>query len=856
MRAFSCLVWAFFALSISGACLAEGLVAPSGGTYCTASGFRGPTGGDALNAELASIRASNAFCGNANPVIWSLANTVISTGNGGSYIDACHAGTIAGTVTYADLVDTCNGVSNTQTALRAFPILGPSCPPNSTPDRSGSCYCNTGNAPGGDGKCYPVSIVVAPDNNQRCQLYVGEPIYPLNGSASEEVDLELGSLVPFELHYDTSLVLAMTDPSPAYSGAGIDAAANSGIFGGYWFASVDKKMGLSLDLKHITVYTGKGSYVVYALNPQGVYTSTVDSGKVVATASGYYYYDYDQNSIETYDLGGVLQSVSSAGGGKSLLTYSTAATSASVAPGAGYVISVADSFGRVLALSYATLASNAVRAYQIVGPTETVQFGYNPAGYLNSVGWLLSATQQSFSYDSIKDWAMTGVTDESSVSWLNYKYDGYGRAIATSFGNGAGAYFVSYIDSTGAVDVPYPKIVDVLAGSGVLERSFAWHTTAAAQIQLPNGTSATVIPTIAKNHPAAGSITQPAGSGCAASTKGATYDAAGNPLSRDDFNGNRRCFSYDSARSLPTMILEGRSSANSCSLVPSASDAQHPERLTTTTWHPDWVLKAQEAEPKKLTTWVYNGQSDPVAGGTASCVAPVTTLPDGKPLAVLCVRYEQATSDTTGALGLSAPVIGATRTWTYTYNQDGQVLSETMPKQSPTDVLSHTTTYVYYPTTSFSGSVGHTLGDLNTVTNPLGHVTTFTAYDKAGRLLSSKDANATVTSTTYWPRGWLRTQTVTPSSGSALTTTYDYWPTGLLKTVTMPDASTLNYAYDDAHRLTDVTDAAGNKVHYVLDNTGNRTSEQVSDASGQLASSISRVYDQLNRVQSTTGAMH
>ena len=288
----------------------------------------------------------------------------------------------------------------------------------------------------------------------------------------------------------------------------------------------------------------------------------------------------------------------------------------------------------------------------------------------------------------------------------------------------------------------------------------------------------------------------------------------------------------------------------------STADPTHPERKTTTVWHPDWVLRAREAAPKKITTWVYNGQPDPIAGTTASCVTPATTLPDGKPLAVLCARYEQATQDATGALGLSAAVTGATRTWTSTYNQFGQVLTETTPKQSPTDPLSHTTTYAYYPTTSFSGASGHTMGDLATLTNPLGQVTTFTSYDKAGRLLSSTDANGTVTSMSYFPRGWLQTQTVTPASGSALTTSYAYYPTGLLQTVTMPDASTLNYTYDDAHRLTDVADAAGNKVHYVLDNVGNRTSEQLTDASGQLASSISRVYDALNRVQSSTGASH
>jgi YD repeat-containing protein len=356
-------------------------------------------------------------------------------------------------------------------------------------------------------------------------------------------------------------------------------------------------------------------------------------------------------------------------------------------------------------------------------------------------------------------------------------------------------------------------------------------------------------------------VDQPAGVGSDAASTALSYDQNGNVSSRIDVNSNQTCYAYDLTRNLATVTLEGLPASKACptvlsSYAPSPVDAAHPERKTTTVWHPDRALKAREAEPKKITTWVYNGQPDPIAGGTAACVTPATTLPDGKPSAVLCARYEQATTDTTGALGLSATVSGATRAWTYTYNQYGQVLTETTPKQSTTDTLSHTTTYTYYSTTSFTGASGYTMGDLQTLTNPLGQVTHFTSYDKAGRLLSSTDPNGTVTSMTYWPRGWLQSQTVTPASGVALTTSYAYWPTGLLETVTMPNASTLNYSYDPAHRLTDVVDGAGNKVHYVLDNMGNRTSEQVSDASGQLASSLGRVYDALNRVQTQTGFAH
>jgi len=178
-----------------------------------------------------------------------------------------------------------------------------------------------------------------------------------------------------------------------------------------------------------------------------------------------------------------------------------------------------------------------------------------------------------------------------------------------------------------------------------------------------------------------------------------------------------------------------------------------------------------------------------------------------------------------------------------------------------TDPLSHTATYTYYPTTSFTGSVpnevGHTQGDLQSVSNAAGHLTTYASYDRAGRVLAMSDANGLSTTYSYTPRGWLASV-----NQGGLLTRYDYWPTGLLKQVTQPDGAYLYYQYDDAHRLTDVSDQvdattgklAGNTVHYTLDNAGNRLSEDLKDPSGALARNITRSYDALNRLQSVTGA--
>jgi YD repeat-containing protein len=253
-------------------------------------------------------------------------------------------------------------------------------------------------------------------------------------------------------------------------------------------------------------------------------------------------------------------------------------------------------------------------------------------------------------------------------------------------------------------------------------------------------------------------------------------------------------------------------------------------------------LPAKVAEPQKITTYVYNNRPDP-SGANITCAPPAGILPDNSRIAVLCKKIEQATTDATGSLGFNATVTGTSRTWTYTYNQYGQMLTARDP-------LNKLTTYAYYSDTTDQ----HTMGDLQSVIDSAGRVTQYTRYDKSGRLLQSIDANGTVTDTTYTPRGWVKTVTVTPASAAAQLSVYDYDGVGQLKKATLPDGSALEYTYDAAHRLTSVKDAAGHSMTYTLDNMGNRTGEDLKDPSGTLARNITRVYDALNRVRGSIGA--
>jgi len=492
------------------------------------------------------------------------------------------------------------------------------------------------------------------------------------------------------------------------------------------------------------------------------------------------------------------------------------------------------------------------------------RLGYDAPGNFASLTWP-DQTVRTFVYER-RDlpWTLTGIVDESTPAarFATFAYDGQGRAVSSEHAVGVEKYSVAYGSP------PHWTVSESYdPQANVTWRWTYWVPGDSPVLTDPLGNQSALTAGTSNGLPVMTSRSQPAGSGCLASTSFQAFDSAGNLTSADDFNGTRTCHAYDLARGLRTFTLEGLAakkadgSDNACPsdlagyVPPKAGDvgydATHPQRKISTAWLDTWALPTSRAEPGKITTWVYNGRG-------AKCAPDAPALPDGTAIAVVCSRTEQATNDVTGQAGLGAARTGVARTWSYTYDRFGQVLTEIAPGVDASDT-SRKTTYTYYADTSFpDGQSGHTLGDLQSVTRSVtatsGLTMQFTAYDKAGRVLSATDANGAVTTSTYWPRGWLHTQTVTSSTGLTMTTTYDYWPTGLLHKVSLPDGGVLTYAYDDAHRLTDVTDAAGNAVHYDLDPLGNRKGETVSDASGTLVRAIARVFDALGRLQAVTGA--
>ncbi len=282
-----------------------------------------------------------------------------------------------------------------------------------------------------------------------------------------------------------------------------------------------------------------------------------------------------------------------------------------------------------------------------------------------------------------------------------------------------------------------------------------------------------------------------------------TFDANSNVSSRTDWNGNRTNYAYDLTRNLETSRTEGLTSAGATTPA---------TRTIETQWHATFRLPTQITE---------------------------------KDAAGAVLRTTDMSYDANGNL-LTRTITSGTssRTWTYTYNANGSVLTVNGPRTDVSDL----TTYTYYA--NDDPDLGKR-GNVATITNALGHVTSITEYNAHGQPLTIVDANGLTTTLAYDAR-----QRLTSRNVGGETTIYDYDGAGQLIKVTLPDGSFLSYTYDAAHRLTQIADNLGNRIAYTLDTMGNRTQEQVFDPVNALAQARSRVYSNLNRLAQEIGAQN
>ncbi|HFB65733.1 MAG TPA: hypothetical protein ENJ60_09360 [Aeromonadales bacterium] len=176
------------------------------------------------------------------------------------------------------------------------------------------------------------------------------------------------------------------------------------------------------------------------------------------------------------------------------------------------------------------------------------------------------------------------------------------------------------------------------------------------------------------------------------------------------------------------------------------------------------------------------------------------------------------------------PVVRSTTT---TYNMAGLVATINNSRTDLSDV------------TAFTYDLN---GNLSTITNPLGQVTTLENYDGSGRVGKITDPNGIISTLSYTPRGWIKTSTLNGAS-----TQYDYFPTGAIKQVTTTNGLTLNYEYDAGERLIAIVDSLGNRLEYVRDVMGNVTNTQIKDPANVLKSAQSSVFNALGQLSQNLG---
>jgi YD repeat-containing protein len=640
-----------------------------------------------------------------------------------------------------------------------------------------------------------------------------------------------------------------------YNGGQFSGDVNAkGVFGSHWTSALDRKVLLRDSTKPMACYT-RSEGITFCTFPQA---DASGQSAVVARPDGKLHIfnragsqwigDADVNErlsaqyaadgftpttwnfttvnrdVELYDANGRLLSVTSASGAWQRYTYSTGASNdtsvarspddapvcsnvqAGPAIAAGLPICVTDNWGRQMQFEYdskqrvtkAIDAAGQAYLYEYDGVTggcpsdtkypeacragnltavtfpgsQTKKYHYNERNLINGGGNCYNATSFGPGSGHLPN-ALTGITDENGARYATWNWNCYNQATSSEHAGGVEKVSLAYTGfaADGTKTVTVTSYVGTAAAPQPITRKYHYKLALGVAIN--------------------DAIDQPC-EGCQDMME-RTYDTNNNVSTSKDWQGNKKVFTYDLTRNLETSRVEGYG-------TPLA-------RTITTEWHPTMRLRARIAEPLRITSYTYDASGNMLSESV------------------------QATKDVNGASGFSAAPDGARKTWNFTYNAAGQLLTKTGPGVN--------TTLTY-----------DNQGNLETMTNAASHVTRYGNYDVNGRVGQITDPNGLVTTFAYGPRGWLDSV----SSGGEVTS-YAYDSVGNLKTVTMPDRTTTTYSYDDAHRLTSIADSLGNKISYALDLTGNRIAEDRNDAAGQLTSRISRVFDTFNRLKQVTGAV-
>lgn len=295
---------------------------------------------------------------------------------------------------------------------------------------------------------------------------------------------------------------------------------------------------------------------------------------------------------------------------------------------------------------------------------------------------------------------------------------------------------------------------------------------------------------------------------CAAASAQTAYDTNGHIDYKLDWNGNKTDYNYDVNGNL----------------------------LSVTT------AAGTTAALTKVNTWVGSNISG-------------TQYLDANGTAYLKVAYTYGTGLAQGQL--------ISETWTDLKTGQQRSTSYSFTFNATNTIASYTVTRALPAGSASTACVYDSVGNITSITNPLGHQVTFSSFNGRGQAGRSVDANGVATDYVYADNGNVLTTTLNVPGGTR-TSTFTYNHDRQFTDIAYPSGQIDRYRYNAAGRRTQTGNALGEYVDFVFDlptNTmttrSNRSvpswsgSALTASASGQFTSA--RKFDSLRRPLVDTG---